>query len=552
MDELNITCYEYLRQAYEKNGDFPAAITYGHKVKLSTLMSHIDNLAAYFAAHGLREGDVYTVFLPTCIHSFVAFYALSKIGVIANIVHPLTSPEALAETMEFTGSKGVMMLDVLTPDYVEMLNEVKLPCIICSTSDYVGLVKAPAIKAYESVKSRKLVELRCKTTTYKIAVLKGSWKKAETIKCGGTKTAVYLHGGGTTGHSKTIMLSNNAINNLAVNLEPLDSPHNPGDECSLIVLPMFHAFGLATAMHYSLTHGYTCIPVAKFSPKDANKTLAKYPVSFIVGVPNMFKKMMEDEGFAGEHLRRLRLVFCGGDVLSEQLVREFNSAVAKEGGKGRLMRGYGLTESSSVCCVNTYEAHRADSIGKPLTGLKVEIWDEMRKELSANEIGEIVVSGNTLMQGYYNADQTVPDDGVYVDKNGERWILTGDLGYKDDDGFIFFTGRKKRLIVISGYNVYPMDIENCVQQLPFVKEACAVQGYLKGKPCVKLCVVLEGDIVKEAAETKILHQCKANLSKFSCPRKIEFIDALPRTRMAKVDFMKLTDAFPQNTSRKDK
>ena len=148
------------------------------------------------------------------------------------------------------------------------------------------------------------------------------------------------------------------------------------------------------------------------------------------------------------------------------------------------------------------------------------------------------------MDGYYTGDSRVRNEGVYIDRKGERWVLTGDLGYIDEDGYIFFTGRKKRMIIISGYNVYPMDIENAVINLPFVNEACAVQGYQKGKPCVKLCVSLSEDMDKDEAVSKISSFCKKNLSRFSCPRKIEVLDALPKTQMAKIDFMKLTDPFP--------
>ena len=168
----------------------------------------------------------------------------------------------------------------------------------------------------------------------------------------------------------------------------------------------------------------------------------------------------------------------------------------------------------------------------------------MRRKVPANEIGEIVVSGDTLMEGYYNGDKTVPNDGVYTDASGRRWVLTGDLGYKDSKGFIFFTGRKKRMIIISGYNVYPTDIENTVLELDFVKEACAVQGYHKSKPLAKLCVTVVEGTDKDKAISQINSYCKKKLSKFSCPKKIEIIDEMPRTKMAKIDFMKLCDSFP--------
>lgn len=539
---MSSTCYDYLKESYKRNGNFTAAIAFGSKTSLSKMIQDIDSLAGYITSAGIKSGDVVTVFLPNVIHAFVTFYALNKIGVIANIVHPLTSPDALKENMEFTKSKAVMILDILAGDYADVINESGLPCIICSNSDYVSPLMYPVIKLYEKKKSNSL-ERYSDSIKYSTALAKG--RNVKTIDCrDGEKTAVYLHGGGTTGKSKTIMLSSANINAIADKLKSFDDvDHKPGAECSLVVLPMFHAFGLAVAMHFPLINGFTLLPMTQFSAESANKLMHKYCVSFILGVPNMFKKMYEEKHFAGPHLKNMRLVFCGGDFLPERLVREFNGKIAEYGGKGRLFRGYGLTEVGSVCVVNRYDAVKEESIGKALEGVTVEIWDEMKNSLPAGQTGEIVIKGSTVMQGYYNGDKTVRNEGVYIDKNGARWILTGDLGYIDKDGFVFFTGRKKRMIIISGYNVYPADIENSVLTLPFVSEACAVQGYHKSRPCVKLCVTLKYPMNHDDAKDKIQSYCKKNLAKFSCPRKIEILDSMPRTKMAKIDFMALSDKY---------
>lgn len=541
---MNLTCYDYLKMHAKRLGDFDAVLAFGSKTKLSEIIHDADAVAAYINSIGIRSGDVVTIILPNVVHSFTTFYALNKIGVIANIVHPLTSSEGLEEIIDQTKSKAIFLLDILAAQYADMLNSKGIPCIICSNSDYIIAPVVPAFKVFEKIKGKGIDRYK-NSIKYSKVVSIGSKKQAADCH-DGSAIAVYLHGGGTTGKSKTIMLSSNNLNNLSEKLNALDVPHKPGDEYSLQVLPMFHAFGLGIAMHFPITHGFTTIPMPQFNAESANKYLRKHNVTFLLGVPNMFKKMMEDKNFDGPHLKNLRLVFCGGDFLAERLVKEFNKTVAKNGGKGKLFRGYGLTEVSSVCTVNTYENCREDSIGKPLGDIVVEIWDEMKNRLPVGTTGEIVVKGDTAMIGYFNGDNTVRDDGVYVDKNGERWVLTGDLGYMDHDGYVFFTGRKKRMIVISGYNVYPMDIENAVLQIPFVGEACAVQGYQKGKPCVKLCVTLKQPMNRDEAVDKIQTFCKKNLAKFSCPRKIEVLDAFPRTKMAKVDFMKLSDKYDPN------
>lgn len=541
---MNLTCYDYLKNCSKKTGDFDAVLAFGSRVKLSRILKDIDSLSAYINSLGVKAGDVVTIFIPNIVHAFTTFYALNKIGVIANIVHPLTSPDELFESIKETGSKAIFVLDILAAKYTDVINKSGNTCIVCSNSDYLIAPAVPPFKVFEKIKSKGIENFK-NPVKYLKALSIGERKKSDDFH-DGSKTAVYLHGGGTTGKSKTIMLSSNNLNNLAEKLNTLDIPHKAGDEYSLLVLPIFHAFGLGIAFHFPITHGFTSIPMPQFNAETANKYLKKYNVTFILGVPNMFKKMYDEKHFSGPHLKKLRLLFCGGDFLPERFVRDFNKTIAENGGKGKLFRGYGLTEVSSVCTVNTYKDCKADSIGKPLGDIVVEIWDEKKCRVPDGQTGEIVVKGDTVMQGYFNGDNTIMDDGVYTDKNGNRWVLTGDLGYMDSDGFVYFTGRKKRMIIISGYNVYPIDIENAVIQLPFVSEACAVQGYQKNKPCVKLCVTLKYPMNNDEAIDKIQAFCKKNLAKFSCPRKIEICESFPRTKMAKIDFMKLSDKYDLN------
>ena len=519
-------CYEYFKNNTAAFGDYDAAIHFGHRIKRSALLSDIDRLAA-----------------PTCAQSFVAFYALNKIGVIANIVHPLTPPELLKETMDAVGSKGVMLMDLLAKPYVDMLNFHNVPCVVCSNSDYVSPAAHPAFRGYELFAAHASSGIK-NALSYRAAIHR--CPPSDGVHNNGSDIAVYLHGGGTTGKSKTIKLSSKALNELAYKTGKVEHHNTPGVECSMIVLPLFHAFGLGVSMHFSMCEGFCCIPVARFKPRKANELMREYKISFIVGVPNMYKKMFEQKNFEGKHLRNLELLFSGGDIVTEQFLDMFNSTIAKWGGKGRLFRGYGLTEVSSVCCANTYADFKRNSVGKPFYGMRVEIWDKDKKRLPANTVGEIAVSGSTLMEGYLNE----PTSGVYTDDSGVRWVLTGDLGYIDEDGFLFFTGRKKRLIIISGYNVYPSDIEEKVIGVAGITEACAVQGYIEAKPIVKLYVALDSEPENKKKKIEEINEfCSENLPRFSRPTKIIILDALPRTRMGKVDFMKLCDPAPTEKRR---
>ncbi len=544
----NQSCYEYLVENAAKIGSYVALTGTCNNVSIRHFIRDTDLLAAYLSAAGVKKGDVCTIFLPTCGQAFVAFYALSKIGAIANIVHPLLPPEAIDRILSNVGSKFIFALDMLISPYEAVIKRHKCHVILCSLGDYAKVHERPLYKL--AALSKHPGKSLKKNTVIKYIDIVNEIYKLEDVPvcpCDAKEVAVYLHGGGTTGKSKTIMLSAFAINSVAFKINELDVPHEVGRELSLVVLPIFHAFGLAVAVHFSLCAGYGCVTMHEFNAKKANDLIRKLPIAFIVGVPNMFKKMHQESNFKGPHLRRLRLLFSGGDTVTEGFVEQFNATIAEAGGMGRLMRGYGLTEVSSVCCVNNYNAYRENSIGMPLKGLDVEIWDENQNNLSRNTIGEIVVSGDTMMNGYFQ-DDAVNDDGIYTDENGKKWILTGDLGYKDKDGFVFFTGRKKRMIVISGYNVYPYNIESEVLKLKYISEACAVQGYVDNKPIVKLYVTLrEPSANTKKIEEEIREYCVKTLDKFSVPRKIVILDAFPRTKMAKIDFLKLTDPVPQVT-----
>ena len=355
--------------------------------------------------------------------------------------------------------------------------------------------------------------------------------------------AVYLNGGGTTGKSKTIKLTARAINELVARVSDLDEIHDPGEEAEVIVLPMFHCFGLCVAIHMALCNSARIIPMLQFDAKLFTKLMRKNLVIGFGGIPLMFDKLMRDKHFDGPWLKNVRLMFCGGDDVSDKFLQEFNSYFEKWGAVGRLRQGYGLTEIGSVCCTNSNTDFREGSIGKALRGVRIEIWDDDHKKLPTGEIGEFAVAGPTIMSGYYA--KGAPDDlGLYTDEEGEKWVLSGDLGYQDEDGYFYFSGRKKRVIIISGYNVYPNDIEKKVGELDFIKDVCAVQGWHGERSMVRLFASLKKPGDEEAYKETIRKVCEDNFSKFYIPREIVFMDELPQTPLMKIDFMKLTQHKP--------
>lgn len=536
-------CFEFYLEATSQYGEYDAFQHLGYRGKRSEFLEDVNSLAYYFQnVLKIGRGDCFTVFTPTNVESITAFYALNKIGAIVNFVHPLLPTEALKESMEESDSKGVMIMDLLAKNHVKTLNESGVPVIICRNSDYASKIKKPVTRLGEGTVTALYPKLKNRTE-YETIVNRYRGKSVEGIKNNGLDTAVYLNGGGTTGKSKTIKLSSKAINENVHCLGYIDHIIDPGEEGEIIILPFFHAFGLVVAMHMTMCNAARIIPMMKFNAKRVVRLYKENRISGIIGIPNMFKKLYHTKGFDGPQLSNTRMMFVGGDDCSTAFINKFNDMLEKNGTTARLRQGYGLTEVGSVCCANTNWVYKEGSVGKPLEGVEMQIWDDEGNELPDGQVGEICISGPTIMQGYL-VKGGKPDEGLYY-KDGKAWVRSGDLGYKDDDGFFYFSGRKKRIIIISGYNVYPVDIENLMDTLPFIRESCAVEGYSsEGKPLVKLYVRLfspASDKQKEDYKKIITKTCEQNLSKFSVPHEIIFRQDLPHTPLEKIDFMKLSE-----------
>lgn len=549
----NESCYEYLLASYGRvskdlGDDYTAFVTPVANVesatKIKRLFSDIEKTAAFLYSKGIRKGDVVTAFLPTCGHAFTVFYALSKIGAVSNFVHPLTPPAQLIEIMKHTNSKGVFLLDLFAAAYKCVIDEYMT--IVCSTSDYCN----PEDIAFKYAKGNEMQNAHVPESenVYLFGdIIKMDLPEAPLDSNPGKDDAIYLHGGGTTGRSKTIIHSAFSFNNLAYAMYALDLPHDYEKSYALCVLPCFHAYGLGVSMHYALCNAYKPIVISKFDPIQVNELVKKYCVTEILGVPKMFEKMFEAPNFENEGVKNFQILSMGGDKANIEFVKKFNAKIAELGSSAFLATGYGLTEMCAVCTTNNLPEgeRRVDTVGKPILGVTIEIWDEDCNKLPVGETGEVVITGDTMMNRYL-PDDFIQETGIYIDKDGRKWVRTGDVARLTEDGHVEFTSRIKRIIIIAGYNIYPATIEDKILALDYIAEACAVQGYDEnGKPYVKLCVSLNNpELDREAVKAELLEYCKENIEGYGCPRKVEIFDLLPRTKMEKIDFVKLSDPAP--------
>ena len=516
------TCYEYLIEGADRSG---VIVYYGHKLPISCFIADVERLAGAFVMLGLKKGDVVTLYLPSCPQSLAAFYACSKLGLIANVIHPLVPLNRLNENLQKTKSKVLLFYDATVKDEKPLAN-LGQTLVRCSIADYVT-VRKPVFALYSHFSGKRL----SKIATYRQLLRQGNGVNTE-INGKGGDLLCYMHSGGTGGQPKIVKLTNDAFNGVCDGMKAMYHPDVKRGEFNLATLPVFHAYGLCSAMHGPLWVGYSLVIVPKFDTKTVRKYLKKYNVRGWSVVPAMLKKMLADGTFDNAGLANLDVIWCGGDVCEEKLVESVNEILLKHGTRAQLMRGYGLTEMCGVCIVNNYDYYQKESCGRPMPYSYVEIWDDDGNAKSDGEIGEIAVAGGGVMSGYLEGDDCL------VEKDGKTWVKTGDVGYLDD-GYLHVVDRKKRSLKIAAVNVFPSQIESCVAKLDFVSEACAVGVRVNGKQFVKVFVTLNRAVEPDRVKQEVVGVCKANLMPYAVPYFVEIIDKMPRTGFGKIDYKKL-------------
>lgn len=518
---------------------------YGRTLSEREFFRHCDTLADYLRSVGAGKGKNVVLCLPNIPDAIIAFYAINKTGAVVNAVHPLVTGQALRAFIKDMDACAAVLFEEFYPKYAEYLKDADIPIILASASDYLPTLLKPF---YKLATAEKRKAQRGKNIVKYDDIIKGRVPFEKTVEpypdIKGSDIAVYMHSGGTTGDSKTVMLDNSAFNCLADNALALIGGKPVDDKDGmLMVLPIFHTFGLGICMHTTICAGGQVVLMPKFEPKRACKLLKSTSATFISGVPNMFAKMIDSGYFRGKYVKRLKHCYCGGDKLSNSVKERFYEATKAAGNPIRLNEGYGLTEAG-ICCVNTPENYREGSIGKPFKNTRFGIFDDDDNPLSSDTVGNLCISSNTMMTGYYGDEEATKNAFFVCD--GAKWVRTGDMGRIDKDGFVYFVDRKKRVIKISGNNVFPQEIENVVNKTEGVKRSCVVAMSSGGKPAVKLIVQPVEGVDVNALEKKIVAEIKAKLLKYAIPKVVEFRDRLPLTQIGKVDYRKLEEKGGEN------
>ena len=542
LDYPECSMYEMVRNTSSKYPTNIAYSYYGKKVTYKSFVSDIDEAACAFIRMGVKKGDYVTIAMPNTPEALTCFYALNKLGAICNMMHPLSSEEEFKYGINLVKSKFLMVADIA---YQKIKNIRKEICVqkilyspVCESMD-------PLMKiGYKLTAGRGAAKCDSDALPYYRFMARAKFHKEKVkVQSKSEDVAVILHSGGTTGKPKGIELTNKNMN--AVVLEGIEANKVLGPGVTLLgIMPIFHGFGLAISFHSTFSIGGHAIMLPSVSPKTFDETILKYKPNIIACVPSLLETLTNSKKMLDEDLSYIKDVVVGGDMLSGKLQAELDEFLYDHGSEAHVTCAFGLTESSAGNAMMPKETIKKESIGIPLPDCIIKIVDpKTNKELPYGEVGEIVINSPAVMKGYFN-DPEETEKVLKKHKDGKTWLRTGDLAYMDEDGFIFFKSRLKRMIVSSGYNIYPGQIEEILNKHPKVKTSIAVGvPHPYKKEVVKVYIVLkDGVVLNSEVKKDIRSYCEKNIAKYALPYAYGYRKELPRTKVGKVAYRDLINS----------
>lgn len=537
----DISIYDYFERSAFVHKQKVAINYFGELITFKALIDKIDLCARSLICYGVRENDVVTIMMPNTPEAVIAFYAVNKIGAIANMVHPLSSETELKNSLISTNTVLLIALNLAYKTIDSIIDETKIyKTVLVSPKDSMPKVMNLLYTLTKDLKNR-IPKSNERYIYWGDFMHRGKdYKKSVLKRRGFNDDAIYLHSGGTTGIPKNIVITNGSVNSI-MEEAPIIFPKIEVGDRFLAILPMFHCFGLLVNIAAPLVLGATVTLVPQFDAKRFDKLLRKYDPTVLTGVPTLFEALISNPYMINLDLSKVKYVISGGDSLSPERNKKLNEFLESHNCNAGVIQGYGMTETCGPCCCGVLGTNKLGSVGIPLPSMVIKIFDhDTMMEMPTGEIGEICVSGPNLMSRYLNNEEET-NNLIKVDENGVRWVRTGDMGYMDEDGVLFFVQRLKRMIISSGYNVYPSHIEDILMKHPSVNNCCVIGIPHPYKVQVaKAFIILEKGVEKNSdTEKDILSYCEKNLAKYMIPKKIEFRDTLPKTMIGKVDYREL-------------
>ena len=515
----------------------------GRSTTYKTLVKEIEQCAKALKTIGVREGDKVTIAMPNCPQAIQMFYAVNLVGGICNMIHPLSAEKEIEFYLNASESVTAITLDQFYNKFENVRQNTKVVnIIIASIKDELSKPVKAGYMLTEGRKVKKIPDdapvIRWRDFLHLSRHCFYNYK----VERKGSDPAVILYSGGTTGTTKGILLSNKNFNALGQQVIAANPMFRVGDKM-LAAMPLFHGFGLGVCVHTMLSQGGRCILIPRFTAETYAKQITKYKCNFIAGVPTLYEALLRLPSMEKADLGSLKGVFSGGDSLSIELKKKFDKFLYDHNAKIQIREGFGTTECVTASCLTPPHMAKEGSIGLPFPDTYYKIVEPgTDKEVPYGTEGEILIAGPTVMMEYVGHPEETAQT-LRKHDDGLTWIYTGDLGTMDDEGFIYFRGRAKRMIITSGYNVYPGQLENIIDAHEFVHMSCVIgvpDPYKMQK--VKAFVMLKPGIpANDDTKEAILAYCRKNIAKYAMPYDIEFRAELPKTLVGKVAYRKLEE-----------
>ncbi|MBQ6545067.1 MAG: AMP-binding protein [Lachnospiraceae bacterium] len=543
IDYFEGSMFDKVEDRAKRFPDYVAFDFMGRPTTYKRLVDEVHACARSLKTIGIRENDRVTIAMPNCPQAIFLFYAVNLVGGIANMIHPLSAEKEIEFYLNDSKSVTAITLDQFYNKFENIRAHTGLVnIIIASIKDELS---RPVRAGYMLTAGRKLEKIPSDAPVIR-------WK--EFMRLGrhcfynykverkSEDPAVVLYSGGTTGKTKGILLTNKNFNALSEQVLAANPMFKPGDKM-LAAMPLFHGFGLGVCIHTMLSEGGRCVLVPRFTAKSYAKLITKYHCNFIAGVPTLYEALLRLPSMEKADLSSLKGVFSGGDSLSIELKKKLDKFLADHNAKIQVREGYGTTETVTACCLTPPSRSKEGSIGIPFPDTYIKIVKPgTDEEVPYGEEGEILLAGPTVMKEYVGQPEETAQT-LRTHADGQTWVYTGDLGYMDEEGFIYFRGRAKRMIISSGYNVYPAQIENILDAHDCVQMSCVI-----GVPddyrmeAVKAFIMLKPNVQKsDKVRDEIMDYCRRHIAKYALPREIEFRDELPKTLVGKVAYRVLEE-----------
>lgn len=516
----------YIKEALHKYAKQPAFYSMGKTLTYGEIDKMAEHLGAYLHSRGLKPGDRVAIMMPNLLQYPIALFACIRAGLVVVNTNPLYTPREMLHQFNDSGVKGIIIVENFASNLQEILDKTEIDTIILtSIGEMLGPIKGSIVNFVVRSIKRMVPKYELPNTIgFKEAIHQGKKFTINPFEDTPDRVISHQYTGGTTGVAKGAMLTNrNLVANMLQMKACLDTMMKEGEEVTLCPLPLYHIFAFVVNCLAVMSYGSMNVLVVNARDlKSVIKEFKNHKITLISGVNTLFNALLHDKEFVALDFSHLKLSVGGAMAIQRSVNDRWKEVTGRN-----LVEGYGMTEASPAVSVNPIDGSgRIGTIGMPIPSTELRIVDENGNPLPPGEEGEIQVRGPQVMLGYYNQ----PEETAKVIRDG--WLCTGDIGLMEKDGYFRVVDRKKDMILVSGFNVYPNEVEDVVSAHPKVLE-CAAVGVSSERTGerVKLFVVKKDNSLKEE---ELMEYCRKNLTQYKLPKEIEFREMLPKTNVGKI------------------